>query len=319
MGKKLIGLLTAAFILSCFTGCNATEETKHLGDSSVILDSSSLESNDHSTVSQDQSSDTSLDINSTSKHESSFEVSNSAEKILGIYGKTEIPDIPCGDIDFEGKASTMTDHDALEKCLDSMVFETHSFGDYTVNLVGDSVRTDKKNFPDSIYTQHLRVEVKKNGEAINGSGNYNGMVMYICQFRTEYKLLTDKIGNYLTVYDLDTPVIAMRYYYNDKNRAITKAVQFIIIQNDELFDSFVGVCAKDTGIVFNPDLDSNDPKTMLALNPDDGTPCLVSVFAADDFNVVDGKTLTDDELGIKYTFNFSDPPQMKLYTTEKIV
>ncbi len=50
--------------------------------------------------------------------------------------------------------------------LESMVFETHTFGDYTIKLVGKHVRTDKENFPGKIFCG-LLAEVEKNGVKIS--------------------------------------------------------------------------------------------------------------------------------------------------------
>ncbi len=57
----------------------------------------------------------------------------------------------------------------------------------------------------------------------------------------------------------------------------------------------------------------------LVTNTEDDSLSLISIFAADEFKVIDGKTLVDEEAGIRYTFNFSDPPQEYQYTTEKIM
>lgn len=312
--KKIIALITLLGAAVSLTACRDVSASD--GPNAPQTASSPVSSSSTSSLiaSTPQSSS---GISAPESKDNDSAASGSSEKVIGIYGETEIPDIPCGNADLEGKASTVEDRGALEKCLDSMVFETHTFGDYTISLVGDSVRTDKTNFPNSIYAQNLRAEVKKNGKKLGGYCKYNGTVLYESQFLIEYMLLADKIGNYLSVYELDAPVIAMRYFYDDNDRAVTKAVEFAMIRNDELFDSFVGVCAKDTGIILNHDLDPNDPKTMLALNSEDDARCRVSVFAADEFKIADKKTLTDDIAGIKYTFNFSDPPQMEFYTVEK--
>lgn len=101
--------------------------------------------------------------------------------------------------------------------------------------------------------------------------------------------------------------------------AVTKAVEFATIQNDKICCGFVGTSVKDAGVVINPSMDGNVTCTILALNASDDENCRVSVFATDDFDIVDGETLTDKEAGIRYIFEFSNPPQMKLYTTEKTV
>lgn len=311
MKKQIAAILTAALVLCSFVGCSEGGLENHPGTSGSVNDGSSSSSENTSADSNSESG--TLENSGTTE-------SKPIEKTTSVYGETEIPDIPCGDKDFEGKASTMTDHDALEQCLDSMVFETHTFGDYKISLVGDDVRTDKSNFPGSIYTQNLRVEVEKNGEKMDGSGKYNDTVIYVVQFRTEYRIFEDKIGSYLDVYELENPVIAMRYFYEDDSaRAVTKAVEFATIRNDEICSGFVGKSAEGTGVVFNPDMNDKDPRTILALNNEDGGICRVSLFVADEFKIVDNKTLVDEEAGIKYIFNFSNPTQIELYTTEKIV
>lgn len=111
----------------------------------------------------------------------------------------------------------------------------------------------------------------------------------------------------------------MRYYYGDDSKSSVKsAVEFATIQNDEVCTGFVGVSEKGTGVVLNPDTDRSESGPLLVLNPEDGANCRISVFEADKFNIVDSKTLSDEAAGIKYTFNFSDPPQFELYTSEKI-
>ncbi len=318
MKRQIAAILTAALVLCTFTGCSEGGLEDQSGTSNSVSGGSSLSSDGTYSSSENTSADSKSE--SSTLENSSTPESKPTEKVTGIYGETEIPDIPCGDKDYEGKASTMADHDTLKQCLDSMVFETHIFGDYKVSLIGEGIRTDKTNFPGSIYSQKLRVEVEKNGEKIDGVGMYNGIIVYLDQFRTEYRLFEDKIGSYLDVYELDVPVIAMRYFYdNDPGRTVTKAVEFATIMNDEINTGFVGLSKKGTGIYLNRNPDVNDPTTMLDVNSEDDELCSVSVFAADEFKVIDGKTLVDEEAGIKYTFNFSDPPQFELYTTEKIM
>lgn len=295
MKKQVAAILTIALALGSLTACSEGNAEKHSDTQNSVTDIAAVNSAEN----------------------------KPSEKVTGIYGETEIPDIPCGLIEYEGKATILPEQDILKQSLESMIFETHTFGEYTVNLVGDCVRTDRTNFPDSIYTQKLRIEVEKNGTKIEGDGRYNRTVLYESQFCTEFRLLEEHIGNYLDVYELDNPVIAMRYFYDDDSaRAVAKAVEFATIQNDQVCCGFVGISSKNTGVVLNPSTDessTNTTSTILALNESDGVNCRVSVFAADEFEVVDGKTLVDKEAGIRYNFEFSDPPQMILYSTENIV
>lgn len=323
MKKHIASILTLALILCSLTACREGVAENLPGDQGSAVDS---------TVSDTESS--SSDLESSSADHSSDSTPESGDnttdepKEIGVYGETEIPDIPCGDPDFEGKAN-YTDPDSetakrLEQCLDSMVFETHTYGEYTISLIGDRVRTDKANFPDSIYAETLRVDVLRNGEKIGERESYftgSGMLTYLLMGNTEFRLFTDKIGSYLDFYELDTPVIAMRYYYKeDEGREVTKAVGFSTIGEDEIYDSLWGSCEKGTGITFNPDSTVNDPGSKLAFNTEDDWSCSVSVFATDKFRIADGKTLVDDKAGVKYTFDFSDPYELegKIYKTEWI-
>lgn len=313
MKKQIAVVLIATFILTNITACHENVPQIQPENQVSVSDSSSPvaeASNTKSDNTQTTASESDTDINTENEP---------AEKVRAIYGETEIPDIACGSDTNEGKASTVTDSEALKQCLDSMVFETHTFGDYKVSLVGDNVRIDKENFPDSIYTQKLRIEVEKNGVKISRDGYYCDTFVYVSQFAVEYRLFTDKIGSYIDIYELDYPVIAMRYYYVDDSKSSVKsAVEFATIQNDEVCNGFVGVSEKGTGVVLNPDTDRSESDPMLVLNPEDGANCRISVFESDKFNIVDSKTLSDEAAGIKYTFNFSDPPQYELYTSEKI-
>ena len=291
------------------------ESGVHYGKLTVMIYSDG-EARDHIT---DCTLDFSVTVASSNENNDSDTENKPSEKMTGIYGETEISDIPCGDKDYEGKANVIQESDALRQCLESMVFETHNFGDYTVKLIGDSVRTDKKNFPGSIYAQKLRIEIGKNGTKTEDM-IYNDTLLYQSQFHTEYRLFADKIGSYLDIYKLECPVIAMRYFFDDDPaRTVTKAVEFAVIQKDRLCGGFVGTSAAGTGVTMNPNMDWSDYRTILAPNTSDGERCRLSVFAADEFTVIDGKTLTDEEAGIEYTFDFSDPPPFELYAAEKIM
>lgn len=308
MKRKSILILTALFAICSLTACNENESGN--GNSSIISN------NSNSGAANSQNDNNSSE--SQSKNESSNPEEQSAEKTVGVYGETEIPDIPCGDAETEGKAAINGENEALKASLDSMVFEKVTYGDYTVKLVGDKVRTDTANFPGSIYAQNLRVEVEKNGKNIEGSGNYSDTATYTSQYLTEYRLFEDKIGSYLDVYELEQPVIAMRYFYDDDaDRTVTKAVEFAVIKDDKLYADFTADSKAGTGVSINPDNSGGDLSKMLIVNTEDNT-CRLSVFAADEFTVTDKTTLTDADAGIKYTFNFTDFPQAQLYSTEKI-
>lgn len=250
------------------------------------------------------------------------DTASNAEMEVCIYGQAEIPDIPCEDKDSEGKARLgpdSVDSVKLQGCLDRMVFEIHTFGDYTVKLVGDSVRTDEVDFPGSIYTQKLRVEVEKDGVQLKGDGSYNDTVIYVSQFAKEYRLFADKIGSYLDVYDLDYPVIAMRYYFdNGSERTVIQTAEFATIQDNELYSGFGGIFEEGVGVMLNPDKDVAELGTMLITNGAESKTCRVGTFSSEEFTVEDKKTLADLAAGVKYTFHFCDPPQFELYTAERI-
>lgn len=273
----------------------------------------------------DSSSDVYNDINSSSSqaifsyNSSSFSENSSepAYKTVYLYGETEIPDIPCGYTDYEGKAGVNADNPALQQtlksALDSMIFETVKYGEYTVNLVGDTVRTDKVNFPNSIYTQNLHVEVRKDGKPLETTAVYSSAMNYLSRNYTEYIIYSDKIGNYIDVYGLEVPVIAMRYYFGEDGREVTKAVDFATIQNDEVFDDFVGTCTAGTGI--EPNAEATGYKNSLVLNKSSYAKCRASIFSADEFSVVNDNQLVDNDLNICYNFTFTDPPNAELYST----
>ena len=316
MKKHLTKISAVLLVLCSLTACSDADAARYENQSSVTDSASSY--TESPSLDTDNSS-------SNTETESSDSTPESKPKTVCYYGEAEIPDIPCGNVDYEGKASTMQDHDALEQCLDvHMIFETHTFGEYTVSLTGDKIRTDKANFSDSIYVQNLRAEVRKNGEKVGEYSDcgYSAYTLYGAQFETEYRLLTDKIGSYLDIYDLEHPVIAMRYFFDDDpRRTVKQAVEFAIIKPDEVYDDLFGICDKGTGVDFNIDHDPNDTSTALMLNQQDGWGCMDCIFAADEFKIADSKTLIDEEAGIRYTFDFiSDPYECNghLYTVEKI-
>ncbi|MCM1191267.1 MAG: hypothetical protein NC123_06335 [Butyrivibrio sp.] len=319
MKKQILAIFAGAFLLVGLAACGSNDAAEQDGNRSSAVDGSESDSYSKSDISGSGGTGSGGTEDESTQDESAQ--SEDREKVRYIYGETAIPDIPCGDGGFEGKADLeweSEDRVKLQQALDSMVFETHTFGDYTVSLVGDSVRTDEANFPGSIYVQNLRVEVEKNGAMIEEDGRYSGTVRYEAQFFSEYRLFADKLGNYLDVYDLDCPVVAMRYYFDDDSeRAVKTAVEFAVLQDDELLYGFVGVFEEALGVMLNPGGDGTKPGTLLALNSADNGVCRVGIFSSDEFKVVDGRTLLDEEAGIRYIFDFSDPLPFELYTVVK--
>lgn len=308
MKKQITAILASALILGSLTACSN-------GSAATIKDQSSQLSDNKSSVTSNPGSEA-----SSADDKDSTPQSETEKSVIGVYGETEIPDIPCGNAESGGRASDIDDKEVLESCLDSMVFEKHTFEEYTVKLVGDTVRTDKANFPDKIYTHDLRVEVEKNGAAIEGSGGYGDVFLLGSQFCTEYILFADKIGSYLDVYDLEIPVIAMRYFFDKASGdKVTKAVEFATIRDGKLGSGYLGTFAKGTGVV-SPSSAVGEANELL-MNTEDGAVWRAGVFAADEFKIADNKTLVDEEAGIRYIFDLlSDPYQTegRLYVTERI-
>ncbi len=312
MKKPLTLFLALTLILTSLTACNSsapvdeskTESSK--AESAVISSTESTTSSVESTV-----------IESTTNTSDITPV----EKVVGIYGETEIPDIHIRD-DSDGRAISYEESDqlALEQSLDSMVFETHTFGDYTVRLVGDKVRTDNEYFPGCIYTQNLRAEFEKNGVLVeNCTSEYTEYVIFMSQFAREYRLLPEKIGTYLDWYELEYPVLAMKYYYKDAPGIIVpQALEFRVLRNDAVEHSLFGTFDKGIGV---PLADYNDDNGILKLKlyDEDGSTSMLSAFSADRLRIADSKTLIDDEAGVKYTFDFEGyTKDGHLYTAERL-
>lgn len=311
--KQSTLILLLVFILFNLTSCSTAspEEPPAVKDvESAAVTSSLANETVTSTVS------TSIHIESEIP-ESSVSETEPVEKIVGIYGETDIPDLPCDTHDWEGRAHDILHKSIFEQGLDSMIFETHTCGDYKISLVGDMVRTDEENFPGWIYSHNLRVELEKNGETID-EGYYNSIVTYGGQYTYERRIPRDKIGSIISIYELEYPVIAMRYYFGDEpERLVKSAVQFGIISDDELECQFFGLCEKSTGVELN-----GSGIYPITLNTKDDVERIASYFSADEFKILDSRTICDEVAGIKYTFCFenlsADQPKSYYYITETI-
>ncbi|MCI7758730.1 MAG: hypothetical protein MSH49_01765 [[Eubacterium] saphenum] len=194
-----------------------------------------------------------------------------------------------------------------EQALESYVFETHTYDEYTVKLVGKQVFKLDKNVTDYVYAKKLCIEVEKDGKLLDsfapnpGYFNLDGITD-----RPKFTVFADKVGSYLDLYELEQPVISMRYYFDD-NQAVTKAVQFAVIKEGTIYDNFLSTAEAGTGVtLFNDDF---------ATNIEDNLTCFASVFEAEKFRVADSTTLVDDMAGIKYTFNFADMLKTGILTT----
>lgn len=286
-------ILTAALLTGCSNQANAQSPTQG-GDSSTKQSTSIVTESTESTSSE-----------VTSEH---------VKKERFIYGETEIPDITYPEyLKEDGRAVVIEGE--YQSGLDSMVFETQTFGDYTLRLVGDNVRTDKEHFPGVIYTQGLRVEVEKNGKLLIqkiGDSEFDSigyLLPYSEQFSKEILILKDQIGNYLDVYDAKYPIIAMRYFnYTNVDKPLRKIIEFSWIENDDTFvGGFVGDFAENTGVITG------------AGPIEFGGDGHYAIFAADDFKVENENTLIDETAGIKYIFDFDKTDDSGHYfSTEKI-
>ncbi len=320
MKKYIKAFLLAAISVMCLTSCSRWNTNSDAPSETGSQSDSEKESSATVIFSEDDinSSTGTIGSNGSIDSETSSQITYPETTVIYTYGEAEIPNIPCGYADYEGKANMGSDNPALiqtlEGALDSMVFETVSSGEYTARLIGDTVRTDTENFPTSIYVQNLRVEVEKNDTALEGTGTYSDMLLYMSQFCREYILYTDRIGSYIDIYGLDVPVIAMRYYFNDDGREVTKAVDFATIMNDEVYCGFLGKAVEGTGITVSADL--NDFRKTLVPSGENEELCRLSTFSADEFTALDGTRLFDGDKNMIFNFSFADPPVMELYSTE---
>lgn len=178
MKKRILTLTALSLAATVLTGCsdNLSIPNSAQGSDLSATQSTSTDTESTSTIIESTSDAT----ESTESISDIFNFDKPRERF--VYGEKEIPDVvhstgeyngtylyvhPDGRIDSSGFPQTRYD----ERMLDSMVFETHTFGDYTIRLVGDEVRTDKEHFPGIIYTKNLSVEVEKNGADASGFGD----------------------------------------------------------------------------------------------------------------------------------------------------
>ncbi len=302
MKQQIAAAITAALILTSISACSrGVPEDRSDSQGSSSEDSSTLTSTETPPVS---GSEIGSDDNSAD--------SEPVKKNTYIFGETEIPDI-------DGYLS-----ESSLKPLEGMAFEVHKYGDYTITLIGEDVRTNKKNFPGTIQMSSLRIEVEKNGVILGAAG-------YIDQFSCGafYPTLTlfeDKIGSYISFYDMDAPVIALKYYFHESAPTdVEKILMFATIQNEEVENGFVGVAYDLMGVGLSgqvTDYTQIYPSSAFKIES-----VAVSrekrlyrtfIFGSEEFKIVDGQTLVDEEAGVKYTFDFSDPMLFERYTAEKI-
>ncbi len=310
MKKQLTALLATTLLLTSLTGC--TNENSSTSDDSSVADTSSSVASDSSSSSSESENST----ESTSSDESSFKSETTSEAPTEVvrvqYKDAEIPDIHLENCDSEGRVS-FRDHNArVDGAVDGIIFETHTMGDYTITLIGDGVRTDTANFPDKIFVNNLYAEVTKNSVIIDGGilGCYD-IAFVATDVKPEDFLLKDKIGSYIDGYELERSVIATRYFYPDDGRVIENSINFYEIYNDTLSGDYINKYAPGTGI-------TGEESGNLMPNTEDGYSCRYGTFTAEEFTIIDNKTLEDTAAGVRYNFNFTDPPEAMLYSTTLI-
>ena len=314
MKKQITAIITAAFILTNLTACDNSGGDISQSDRSFSSDENS-QSGENSESSGESGDSQSTDAD-PDNGASGVPDDNSGEEIKTryVYGEVEIPDLPDLSEGEEGRANTLEGYldknryieksKEFDRCLDSMVFETHTLGEYTVSLVGDKVRTDSEKFPGYIFIQHFRAEVEKNGEHI-GYISDGGWLSYVSQFGVELRLHADKIGNYIDIYDLEVPVITLRYWFDDDpRRLVTKCVSFTAVT--EPYNGRSLTVEKGIGVMLNSG--GYEPYSLyneLVPSEVDGQAAWWSIFVSDEFKVVDKNTLLDEEAGIEFTFDFT--------------
>lgn len=301
MKKQISAAALLMFMLASLTACGASpavEISRNSTPESVPTVSSTASSTD------EESSETTKENNTPVQ---------TANVPVAVYGETDIPEFSGSSFREDGRLTLMAYHDEdyIDKCLDKMVFETHVVGDYTLRLTGETVR-ENPDFPDRIFVQQPRVEVEKNGVKFEHGAGFGSIVIAVNQ-SVEYVLYKDKIGSYVDMYELDAPVIAVHYFY-DEPTDIKSTVNFVPLYNGEVWDGSVGVCEAGTGLNMNEDTSARIP---VMVNKEQSK-CRVALCSGGKFTVIDGKTLADEAVGIKYTFDFQDEPQFEFFTAEKL-
>ena len=309
MKKQITAITALTLTAALLAGCSNTPNTPNPaqgGDSTTTQSVSTTTESTESTTSESTSEPT--------------------PKERFVYGEEEIPDLvfesgeyikgthlnarPDGRMDLNGHGNPHYDN----RLLDSMVFETHTFGDYTINLVGDYVRTDKEHFPGRIFMQNLHIEVEKNGVKLPAEhGDWFGMgyqypEMYaVGDYHGEEMLCEDQIGSYIDVYGLKNPVIAMRYIYGyDYNESVQKAVSFARIENDQIVGEYFRDFAENTGV-------------FISGGPELSKGGFYAVYSEDKFKVENENTLIDETAGIRYIFDFDSADDVENHSfTKKI-
>ena len=315
--KSISSCVLAAMLLSTgaaalLSGCSQKAAVTPGGANYTNSNEDSTDSDNSSSVTESTTESTTSEVTSEP---------DPAPKERFIYGETEIPNIVTEESHESDGRAIQHGFTDISGTLGSMVFETHTFGDYTIRLVGDDVRADNEHFPGVIYAARLYIEAEKNGEKIplyspNTDNDLTYEMPYTYpysgQFSFEYIILEDRIGNYLDMYDMKFPVIAMRYFnYTDIDEPLRKIVNFVWIENNGLHQTVFGEFKDNTGVIVQICPITFDRYGQFA------------VFSADEFKIAGENTLIDETAGIKYTI-YSEPQPNNgyagyaLFTAERI-
>lgn len=326
MKKQITSIVTTALVLTALTACSNSVSEIRTDIQSSASDSADATSSDMQIV----RTESNPYIGDCAEPYCTEPSSNNEKCVFldfrGDYGEVEIPDFHCDRVDQEGSVRPFN---RVPIGLESMVFETRTFGDYTIKLVGENVRTDKENFPDTIYARRLYIEIENEKTPMSDNSrkiHYDQTILGQAQFTPEYRLFSSRIGSYLDIYDLEYPVIAMRYYMDDTpeyiDSAITKTVKFAMIlpdKNDAV--GLTGDIETGLGVVFNPDMTTD--MTEIVTNHEDihasenRAPASV-LFKSDKLKAVDTKTLVDEAAGIRYVFDFTDIPLPGNFSNDRL-
>ncbi|MDE7398203.1 MAG: hypothetical protein K2N06_01615 [Oscillospiraceae bacterium] len=254
---------------------------------------------------------TSTTTESTTEPTISESIPETVEKGRFVYGEKEIPNITYPEYKETDGRYIAPMAEGRAHGLESMVFETHTFKDYTVSLVGSYVRTDKEHFPGTIFTQELHIEIEKDGKRL--SDEFADSVNYTHPYgrmdTREFLIYEDQIGDYLDIYDMKNPVIAMRYFgREDLEESFRKIVEFTWIEDNTFVGGFLGNFAENTGAIVG----GGDSLQFYSGGQ-------YAIFAADEFKIENENTIVDEEAGIKYIFDFDKTDDTgHYYSTEKI-
>lgn len=291
--KKISAIILVALILTGLTACSKAPSDKNQSSNQSISENISSTSD-------------------TSGLQNELTVLPT-EKKISFYGNDEIPNIFGNGDNLQG--------------IEKMVFETHEFGDYTINLVGKNVKINSEKYPGVIFMDSLGAEVEKDGKMLPEPAYYGLWYGFGAQYPT-FKIFEDKIGSYLSVYEMKNPVITMKYYFDSSDPTeLKKAMNFAMIdENGQFTYGFAGDCPIEVGVSLTDyTVDGNtirlgtvDHIKEVVEKGTTSSPSVVQTFESDEFKITDKNTLVDEDAGIRFTFNFSDPEAYIQYSAEKI-